>query len=95
MQIIPSNHVHSHLISTPQAVKFCKANGNNTYAEVAWYEETTKTLFRKKVFSVKKYGMLEAYKLAVDFRNKLIKVKEERMKLFVARVKEINYKVGN
>ena len=90
-KLISHKHCHGHLISTPQEVKFCKANGNNTYAEVAWYEESTSTIFRKKVFSVKKYGVLEAFKLAMDFRNKLIEVKEERMKLFVARVeKEMN-----
>lgn len=89
--IISIKHVHGHLISTPQEVKFCKANcksnKNNTYTEVAWYEETTSRIFRKKVFSVKKYGVLEAFKLAMDFRNKLIEVKEERMKLFVEKVK--------
>lgn len=98
-KIISHKHCHSHLISTPQSVKFCQAKNRHgkfhTYSEVAWYEETTKTIFRKKVFSVKKYGVLEAFKLAMDFRNKLIEVKEERMKLFVARVKELNYKVSN
>ena len=87
-KLISHKHCHGHLISTPQEVKFCKANKNNhTYAEVAWYEESTSTIFRKKVFSVKKYGVLEAFKLAMDFRNKLIEVKEERMKLFVEKVK--------
>jgi len=44
---------------------------------------------------VRKHGVLEAFKLAMDFRNKLIEVKEERMKLFVARVKkEMNFKQG-
>lgn len=86
--LISSLHVHGHLISTPQEVKFCVMNkSKNTYAEVAWYEETTSVIFRKKVFSVRKYGVLEAFKLAMDFRNMLIGVKEERMKLFVARVK--------
>jgi hypothetical protein len=97
--IISSLHCHGHLISTPQSVKFCQAKNRHgkfhTYSEVAWYEETTKTIFRKKVFSVKKYGVLEAFKLAMDFRNKLIEVKEERMKLFVAKVKkEMNLKQG-
>lgn len=96
-KLISHEHCHSHLISTPQAVKFCQANKNNhTYAEVAWYEKTTKTVFRKKVFSVKKNGVLEAFKLAMDFRNMLIGVKEERMKLFVARVKkEMSKDIGH
>lgn len=88
MQIITSNHVHSHLISTPQAVKFCKANGDHTYTEVAWYEESTPRVFRKTVFSVKKYGVMEAYKLACNFRNSLIAIEAARMKVFVARVQK-------
>ena len=95
MQIISSLHVHGHLISTPQAVKFCKANGKNTYAEVAWYEETTSTIFRKKVFSVKKYDVMQAYKLACDFRNRIIAIKAERMQKFITKVqKEIKEQKG-
>lgn len=86
MQPLPHDHVHSHLISTPQKVKFCKANGNHTYAEVAWFEESTPRVFRKTVFSVKKYGVMEAYKLAHNFRNSLIAIEAERMKKFVVRV---------
>jgi hypothetical protein len=98
-KLISRKHCHGHLISTPQVVKFCQAKNRHgkfhTYSEVAWYEETTSVIFRKKVFSVRKYGVLEAFKLAMDFRNMLIEVKEERMKLFVARVKkDMNLKQG-
>lgn len=87
--IISKDHVHGHLISTPQEVKFCTTNARkNTYTEVAWYEETTSVIFRKKVFSVKKYGVMQAYKLAVNFREMLESTKAYRMECFIARVKE-------
>ena len=89
--IISANHCHSHLITLHPDIKFIKRNFKNksyTYAQVAWSEESTDTIYRLKTYSVRKHGVLEAFKLALDFRNKLIEVKEERMKLFFARVKK-------
>lgn len=96
--ITSSLHCHSHLITLHPDVKFIQRNFKNksyTYSQVSWSEESTSTIYRLKTYSVRKHGVLEAFKLAVDFRNKLIEVKEERMKLFVARVKkEMNLKQG-
>jgi pyruvate formate-lyase activating enzyme-like uncharacterized protein len=97
--IISSLHCHSHLITLHPDVKFIQRNFKNksyTYTQVAWSEESTSTVYRLKTYSVQKHGVLEAFKLAMDFRNKLIEVKEQRMKLFVARVrKEMSKEIGN
>lgn len=89
--IISSFHVHSHLITVHPEVKFIQRNFKNrsyTYAQVAWSEESTETIYRLKTYSVKKHGVLEAFKLAKDFMQKLKEVKEDRMNKFVERVRK-------